>query len=92
MSKAIEGSDVKIVANEKYGRADTSVTGQVLNQDDGCGDFLRIAGKSAENVILPIGPVLVPSQLADNHPSKKVITEFVKAFTTKFGTPSFARP
>ncbi len=125
LSKGFEGSDVKIVANEKYGRADTSVTGQVLKlisaapdailvagsgtgaalpqtglaergykgqiyqtHGAGSGDFLRIAGKSAENVILPIGPVLVPSQLADNHPSKKIINEFVKAFTAKFGEKS----
>lgn len=125
LSKGFEGSDIKIVANEKYGRADTSVTGQVLkliaaNPDAilvagsgtgaalpqtaiaergykgqvyqthgaGSGDFLRIAGKSAEGVILPIGPVLVPSQLADNHPSKKIVGEFVKAFTGKFGEKS----
>jgi branched-chain amino acid transport system substrate-binding protein len=125
LSKGLEGSDIQIVANEKYGRADTSVTGQVLklistNPDAilvagsgtgaalpqtalaergykgqiyqthgaGSGDFLRIAGKSAENVILPIGPVLVPSQLPDNHPSKGVITAFVRDFTAKFGEKS----
>ncbi len=125
LSKGIEGSDIKIVANEKYGRADTSVTGQVLKlisaspdtiliagsgtgaalpqtalaergykgqiyqtHGAGSGDFLRIAGKSAEGVILPIGPVLVPSQLAENHPSKKVVNDFVKAFTAKFGEKS----
>lgn len=125
LSKGIEGTDIKIVANEKYGRADTSVTGQVLKlvsatpdailiagsgtgaalpqtalaergykgqiyqtHGAGSGDFLRIAGKSAEGAILPIGPVLVPSQLADNHPSKKIVTDFVKAFTTKFGDKS----
>ncbi len=125
LSKGIEGSDIKIVANEKYGRADTSVTGQVLKlmsaspdtiliagsgtgaalpqtalvergfkgqiyqtHGAGSGDFLRIAGKSAEGTILPIGPVLVPSQLADSHPSKKIVTEFVKAFTGKFGEKS----
>lgn len=32
-----------------------------------------------------MGPVLLPSQLADSHPSKKIILEFVKALTTKFG-------
>jgi branched-chain amino acid transport system substrate-binding protein len=125
LSKGIEGTDIKIVANEKYGRADTSVTGQVLKlvsatpdailiagsgtgaalpqtalaergykgqiyqtHGAGSGDFLRIAGKSAEGAILPIGPVLVPSQLADNHPSKKIVTDFVKAFTAKFGEKS----
>ena len=125
LSKGLEGSGIRIVANEKYGRADTSVTGQVLklvaaNPDGiliagsgtgaalpqtalaernfrgqiyqthgaGSGDFLRIAGKAAEKVILPIGPVLVPGQLPDNHPSKPVIQKFVTAFQGKFGDKS----
>ncbi len=125
LSKGLEGSGTKIVANEKYGRADTSVTGQVLKlvsanpeailiagsgtgaalpqtaladrgykgqvyQTHGAGssDFLRIAGKSAEGTILPIGPVLVPRQLPDSHPSKKVVQEFVKSYQAKFGDKS----
>ena len=125
LSKGLEGSGTKIVANEKYGRADTSVTGQVLKlvsanpeailiagsgtgaalpqtalaergykgqvyQTHGAGssDFLRIAGKSAEGTILPIGPVLVTRQLPDSHPSKKVVQEFVKSYQAKFGDKS----
>ena len=125
LSKGLEGSGTKIVANEKYGRADTSVTGQVLKlvsanpeailiagsgtgaalpqtalaergykgqvyQTHGAGssDFLRIAGKSAEGTILPIGPVLVPRQLPDSHPSKKVVQDFVKTYQAKFGDKS----
>ncbi len=125
LSKGLEGSGTRIVANEKYGRADTSVTGQVLKlvsanpeailiagsgtgaalpqtalaergykgqvyQTHGAGssDFLRIAGKSAEGTILPIGPVLVPRQLPDWHPSKKVVQEFVKNYQAKFGDKS----
>jgi branched-chain amino acid transport system substrate-binding protein len=125
LSRGLEGSGTKIVANEKYGRADTSVTGQVLKlvsanpeailiagsgtgaalpqkaiadrgykgqvyQTHGAGssDFLRIAGKSAEGTILPIGPVLVPRQLPDSHPSKKVVQEFVKVYQEKFGDKS----
>ena len=125
LSKGLEGSGTRIVANEKYGRADTSVTGQVLKlvsanpeailiagsgtgaalpqtalaergykgqvyQTHGAGssDFLRIAGKSAEGTILPIGPVLVPRQLPDSHPSKKVVQEFVKSYQAKFGDKS----
>ncbi|MEZ5738413.1 MAG: ABC transporter substrate-binding protein [Burkholderiaceae bacterium] len=30
LKKGFEGSDIKVVASETYGRADTSVTGQVL--------------------------------------------------------------
>ncbi len=125
LSKGLEGSGVKIVATEKYGRADTSVTGQVLKlvaarpdailvagsgtgaalpqtalaergykgqvyQTHGAGspDFLRIAGKSAEKAILPIGPVLVPTQLPDSHQSKAVVQTFVKAYREKFGDKS----
>lgn len=122
LNKGFEGSDLKIVANEKYGRADTSVTGQVLKlisarpdaifiagsgtgaalpqtalaernykgqvyQSHGAGSaqFLRVAGKSAEGVILPIGPVLLPKQLPDSHPSKKAVADFVSAFSGKYG-------
>lgn len=125
LSRGLEGSGVRIVANEKYGRADTSVTGQVLklvaaNPDAiliagsgtgaalpqtalaernykgqiyqthgaGSGDFLRIAGKAAEKAILPIGPVLVPAQLPDSHPSKPVVQKFVAAYQGKFGDKS----
>jgi len=125
LSKGLEGSGTKIVANEKYGRADTSVTGQVLKlvstnpeailiagsgtgaalpqtalaergykgqvyQTHGAGssDFLRIAGKSAEKTILPIGPVLGPRHLHDSHPSKKVVQTFVKDYQAKFGDKS----
>lgn len=122
LTKGFEGSDLKVVASEKYGRADTSVTGQVLKlisarpdaifiagsgtgaalpqtalaergykgqvyQSHGAGSapFLRIAGKAAEGVILPIGPVLLPKQLPDSHPSKKAVNEFVDAFVGKYG-------
>ncbi len=122
LTRELEGSDVKIVANEKYGRSDTSVTGQVLKlistqpdaifiagsgtgaalpqtalgernykgivyQSHGAGskDFLRIAGKSAEGALLPIGPVLLPGQLPADHPSKKVVNEFSQSFFGKYG-------
>ncbi len=122
LNKNFKNSDVKIVAEEKYGRADTSVTGQVLKliaarpdaifiagsgtgaalpqtalaernykgqiyQSHGAGSaqFLRIAGKAAEGAILPIGPVLLPRQLHEFHPSKNLVIEFNNAFTTKYG-------
>ena len=122
ISRGLAGTDVKIVASERYARADTSVTGQTLKliaanpdavligasgtgaavpqialkdrgykgliyQTHGAGsrDFLRIAGKSAEGAILPIGPVLLPAALPDSHPSKKPVQEFVAAYEGKFG-------
>ncbi|MEZ5738412.1 MAG: hypothetical protein R3E68_02385 [Burkholderiaceae bacterium] len=66
--------------------AERNYKGQVY-QSHGAGSapFLRIAGKSAEGVILPIGPVLLPKQLPDSHPSKQVVNDFVKSFVGKFG-------
>ncbi len=120
--KAIgEPMGLKMVAEERYARADTSVAGQalklvaakpdvVLVGASGTGaalpqialrergftgtiyhthgavtkDFIRIAGKSAEGVILPSGPLVVAELLPDS-PQKKVAVEHLKAYETKFG-------
>ncbi|MET0509172.1 MAG: ABC transporter substrate-binding protein [Burkholderiaceae bacterium] len=52
LTKELEGSDVKIVANEKYGRSDTSVTGQVLKLISAQPDAIFIAG-SGTGAALP---------------------------------------
>jgi branched-chain amino acid transport system substrate-binding protein len=120
--KAIgEPMGLKMVAEERYARADTSVAGQalklvaakpdvVLVGASGTGaalpqialrergftgtiyhthgavtkDFIRIAGKSAEGVILPSGPLVVAELLPDS-PQKKVAVQHLKAYETKFG-------
>ena len=120
--KAIgEEMGLKMVAEERYARADTSVAGQalklvaakpdvVLVGASGTGaalpqialrergftgtiyhthgavtkDFIRIAGKSAEGVILPSGPLVVAELLPDS-PQKKVAVEHLKAYEAKFG-------
>lgn len=51
-------------------------------------DFLRVAGASDKGMVLPVGPVLVAEQLPDAHPSKKVGTEYVKAYEAKYGPGS----
>ena len=48
-------------------------------------DFLRVGGKNVEGAVLPVGPVLVPAQLPDSHPSKKVALEYVKAYEAAYG-------
>ena len=48
-------------------------------------DFLRVGGKSVEGAVLPIGPVLVPDQLPDSHPSKKAALVYIKAYETAYG-------
>lgn len=52
--------------------------------------FLSVAGKAAEGVILPVGPVSVVDQLPDDHPSKNSGLEFVKSYEAKFGAGSFS--
>lgn len=51
-------------------------------------DFLRVGGKNVEGAVLPIGPVLVPAQLPDSHPSKKVALEYIKAYEAAYGVGS----
>ena len=48
-------------------------------------DFLRVGGKNVEGAVLPIGPVLIPAQLPDSHPSKKAALEYVKAYEAAYG-------
>jgi branched-chain amino acid transport system substrate-binding protein len=56
-------------------------------------DFLRVGGKDVEGAIVPVGPVLVASQLADNNPIKPVALGYTRAYeaangpmtTTTFG-------
>lgn len=51
-------------------------------------DFLRVAGKSAEGAILPVGNILVAEQLSANHPGKAVATDFVKRYEAQYGAGS----
>jgi branched-chain amino acid transport system substrate-binding protein len=116
---------IEIVANERYNRTDTSVSGQILKligaspdailiaafgtpaalpqlalrernyrgniyQTHGVAnnDYLRVSGKSAENVILPLGPLLVADQLPDSNPTKKISLEIITQYESKFGPNS----
>ncbi|VVD67707.1 Leu/Ile/Val-binding protein [Pandoraea aquatica] len=51
-------------------------------------DFLRVAGKSAEGAILPVGNILVAEQLSANHPGKAVATDFAKRYEAQYGAGS----
>ncbi len=112
---------LKMVAEERYARPDTSVAGQALKLvaakpdailvgASGTGaalpqialrergftgliyqthgavtkDFIRIAGKSAEGVILPSGPLVVAELLPDS-PQKAVAIEHLKLYEGKHG-------
>jgi branched-chain amino acid transport system substrate-binding protein len=121
---------IKIVANERYARSDTSVTAQVLrvlashpdaimlggtgtpgalpvialsergykgplygNNGLISADFLRLAGKAANGIICPTGPVTAAEQLAGGNPIQKVALAFHTAFEKANGelpTDSFS--
>jgi branched-chain amino acid transport system substrate-binding protein len=120
-SHAPEGG-FKIVTNERYARADTSVTGQVLriisvNPDavvvggSGTGgalphvalvergwkkpiyhnhgtvnaEFIRVGGKAVEGAIAVTGPLIVPEELPDTFPTKKVSLDFTQRYEAQFG-------
>ena len=112
----------KIVTNERYARADTSVTGQVLkimavNPDavvvggSGTGgalphialvergykgpifhnpgtvnaEFIKVGAKNVEGAVAVTGPLIVPEELADNHPTKTVSLDFTRRYEAAFG-------
>jgi branched-chain amino acid transport system substrate-binding protein len=122
-----EAAGIKLVAVERYARADTSVTGQALKLVSARPDavlvvgsgspaalpqttliergfkgqiyqthaaanqaFLKVAGKAAEGVIMPVGPVVVVDQVPDAHPSKKTGTDLVRRYEAQHGAGSFS--
>ena len=51
-------------------------------------DFLRLGGKDVDGSIVPVGPVLVASQLPDGNPSKKLALDYTRIFETAYGPGS----
>jgi branched-chain amino acid transport system substrate-binding protein len=51
----------------------------------GNADFLRIGGRDVEGTVLPLGPVVVASQLADGNPIKKVALDYISQYEAKYG-------
>lgn len=117
-----EPMGLKLVADERYARADTSVAGQALKlvaarpdailvAASGTGaalpqvalrergyqgpiyqthgavtrDFIRIAGKAAEGVVMASGPVMAPEQQPDTALTKKPGQAYVDAYEAKYG-------
>jgi branched-chain amino acid transport system substrate-binding protein len=113
---------IKIVTNERYARADTSVTGQVLKimaadpdavvvGGSGTGgalphlalvergfkkqiyhnhgtvnrEFIKVGGKSVEGAIAVTGALIVPEDLPDDNPVKKVALDFTTRYEQAFG-------
>ncbi len=53
-------------------------------------DFLRVGGKDVEGTILPAGPVLIASELADGNPIKAKALDYVKRYEAANGPGSVA--
>ncbi len=53
-------------------------------------DFIRVGGKDVEGTVLPVGPVLVPTQLADDSKIKPVAVKYVDAYDKAYGAGSFS--
>ncbi|MDB5854041.1 MAG: extracellular ligand-binding receptor [Herminiimonas sp.] len=51
-------------------------------------EFIRVGGKAVEGAVLPVGPVVVASQLPESSPSKKVGMEYTKQYEEKYGAGS----
>src|SRR6266702_6526337 len=126
LEQSAKTADIKVIANERYARSDSSVTAQVLralaarpdaimlggtgtpgalpvialsergykgplygNHGLISADFLRLAGKAANGIICPTGPVTAAAQLPGNNPIQKVALAFRAAFEKANGeTPT----
>jgi branched-chain amino acid transport system substrate-binding protein len=53
-------------------------------------EYIRVGGKAVEGTILPVGPVVVASQLPASHPSKKVGMEYARQYEEKYGPGSLS--
>ncbi len=51
-------------------------------------DFIRVAGKAAEGIELPTGPVIVAEQLPDDHFARKLSLTFRDVYQKANGTPT----
>lgn len=117
MTDMLAKTDIKIVANERFKRPDTSVTGQALKvlsakpdavliaapggpavlpevtlvdmnykgtiyQTHGAAlnEFIKLGGKKVEGTILGGSVMLVPNEIADSNPAKKVALEYIDAY------------
>jgi branched-chain amino acid transport system substrate-binding protein len=122
LNKALEGTDISLVATERYGRSDTNVTAQVLSAtlrkpdavliwgvvrdsalvvdelasrnyqgqvyvSHGVGNpqFLQLAGDAANGVRLPIGPMIVASELTDDNPVKAPAQAYIEDYEASYG-------
>ena len=53
-------------------------------------DFLRVGGRDVEGTVLPVGPIVVASQLPDGNPIKPVATDYVTRYEAANGAGTVA--
>ncbi len=53
-------------------------------------DFLRVCGKDCEGTVLPVGPILVASQLPNDNPVKKSALDYVTKYEAAHGAGSIS--
>lgn len=119
---AAKQAGLQLVATERFARADTSVTAQVLKinavkpdavllgasgsgaamphkalvergykgkiyQTHGAAsrDLIRLGGKDVEGAFVVAGLTITPDELPNEHPSKKLATDFVNRYEKQFG-------
>ena len=51
-------------------------------------DLMRVGGKAVDGTFVSAGPVIVPDQLPDSHPSKKIAQTFVAQYDKVYGEGS----
>jgi branched-chain amino acid transport system substrate-binding protein len=51
-------------------------------------DFLRVGGKDVEGAFVPASPVIVASQLPDDHPAKQQALQYIKLYEAAHGAGS----
>lgn len=48
-------------------------------------EFIKVGGKAVEGAVAPTGPLVVPEELPDSYPTKKVSLDFTKRYEAAFG-------
>jgi branched-chain amino acid transport system substrate-binding protein len=48
-------------------------------------EFIKVGGKAVSGAVAPTGPLVVPEELPDSHPTKKVSLDFTKRYEAAFG-------
>ncbi|MBM3238097.1 ABC transporter substrate-binding protein [Candidatus Poribacteria bacterium] len=90
----IKGTDAQAVVNWSIAAAQSIVPKNMrqlgmtipLYQSHGFGNikYAEAAGEAGEGIIFPAGRLLVAEKLPDDHPQKKVLVEYKKAYEAKY--------